>query len=224
MIRQTNIVLGSGLALIALCVAPLVVSATASAAPSERAQEVRNWHATQKNNWRHQTSRQKNTHSYPAYQQSTSGSTNSASAEEVSEESIAEKRQKLCENHQATIANKVQAFGGSADKNYQRVTTVFNKLVGLKEETNLHVNDYENLLGTAATKQEAARAAISQLKALSDGVDCSSEDSVAQLAAVKEKAAATRTALKEYKQSVKTLLSAVRQTLSTTGVKVGRES
>ncbi len=119
----------------------------------------------------------------------------------------------LCVNHQKTLENKLKAFTGSADKSYERLTEIFDKVLVLKEKNSMHVEDYETLLPGVVANQAKAKEAIADLHAVANDIDCSHPETSVQLSQAKEAAARARDALKTYKSSLKTLIGAIHNTL-----------
>lgn len=127
-----------------------------------------------------------------------------------------EARQKVCENHQKTINNKLQAFNKHADTYLDRLNSAFTKLQAYHDNSKVAVANYDELVAAATAQQTAATNAVTALGSLGTTIDCSVNDPAASLATVKEGAASTRDSLKEYRTSLKALVVALMQANKTT--------
>jgi hypothetical protein len=128
----------------------------------------------------------------------------------------AEQRQKACEQRKTSINNRITAYNKAANNKLTHFNTIFERVKKFKTDKALQVSNYDALVATATSKQQAATDAVAALKALTADFDCTSTDPGATVASIKSATADARTALKEYRKSIKDIVVALAQANKTT--------
>ncbi len=120
-------------------------------------------------------------------------------------------RQTACENRQASLQKRVDAYSNAATTKLGAFDAVFTRVKAFKPDTQAKVANFSDLVAAATAKQTAAAESVSALKTLTVSFDCTSTDPAATVVAIKEAVNNVKAALKDYQVSLKNIVVALAQ-------------
>lgn len=123
----------------------------------------------------------------------------------------------VCERRQKLIDKRVYGINNLVAKQSELLGTIYSRVQTFVDENSLNVENYQQLSSEVDNAKSQAEDKIEAQKSNPPGLNCESEDHVANVQAYKSYVQSTNNALKSYRQSLRELIKAVKLATNKSG-------
>jgi len=123
----------------------------------------------------------------------------------------------VCERRQKLIDGRVYGINNLVTKQFELLGTIYSRIQTFVDKNSLNVENYQQLSSEVDNAKSQVEDKIEAQKSNPPGLNCESEDHVANVQAYKNYIQSTNSGLKNYRQSLRELIKAVKLVANKSG-------